>query len=247
MHAQPLLVPFTAICRIDRALRLLSKLCDLSCRSCQENPQQRSPWSRPLVPELLPDVGRKTMLWSGTRPGDTGGKVDSTWDCQCYGFCKGIFDVADGGHTPKQVLVKLSSALQTVKEVCQENALTLKMTAGKTEAVVLLQGKQAKEMKRCMFAEGEEDAAILETPAGPLRVVGSYRHLGCRVDCTRTQNAELAARRSAVALDTQFSGTGQAARAWNTECETTRFCRRSRCHHWKPSWQLTSCGWQLKS
>ena len=33
---------------------------------------------------------------------------------------------------------------------------------------------------------------------GPLRVLGSYRHLGCRVDCTRTQNAELAARRSSA-------------------------------------------------
>ena len=29
-----------------------------------------------------------------------------------------------------------------------------------------------------ILAEGEEDAAILERPAGPLRVVGSYRHLG---------------------------------------------------------------------
>ena len=88
----------------------------------------------------------------------------------------------------------------------QENALTLNMSAGKTEAIVLIQGKQAKEVKRRMFAEGEEDAAILETPAGPLRVVGNFRHLGCRVDCTRTQNAELAARRSsaqaaAVALE----------------------------------------------
>ena len=91
-----------------------------------------------------------------------------------------------------------SSALQTVKEVCKENALTLNMSTGKTEAIVLKQGKQAKEVKRRMFAEGEEDAAILETPAGPLRVVGSYRHLGCRVDCTRTQNAELAARRSST-------------------------------------------------
>ena len=72
------------------------------------------------------------------------------------------------------------------------------MSAGKTEAIVLIQGKQAKEVKRRMFAEGGEDAAILETPAGLLRVVGSYRHLGCRVDCTRTQNAELAARRSSA-------------------------------------------------
>ena len=65
--------------------------------------------------------------------------------------------------------------------------------------------------KRRILAEGEEDAAILETPAGPLRVLGSYRHLGCRVDCTRTQNAELAARRSsaqaaAVALGHSFLG-----------------------------------------
>ena len=76
------------------------------------------------------------------------------------------------------MVARLSSALQTVKEVCQENALTLNMSAGKTEAIVLLQGKQAKEMKRRMFGEGEEDAAILETPAGPLREEGSYRHLG---------------------------------------------------------------------
>ena len=132
--------------------------------------------------------------------------------------CKGIFDgqheedctslfnptfmddlvVLVEGDSPEQMWAKLSSALQTVKEVCQENALTLNMSAGKTEAIVLLQGKQAKEMKRRMFAEGEEDAAILETPTGPLRVVGSYRHFGCRVDCTRTQNAELAARRSSA-------------------------------------------------
>ena len=52
------------------------------------------------------------------------------------------------GDTPEQMLAKLSSALQTVKEVCQEDALTLNMSAGKTEALVLLQGKQAKEMKR---------------------------------------------------------------------------------------------------
>ena len=88
------------------------------------------------------------------------------------------------GDTPEKMLAKLSSALQTVKEVCQENALTLNMSAGKTEAIVLIQGKQAKEVKRRMFAEGEEDAAILETPAGPLRVVGSYRHVGCGVDFT---------------------------------------------------------------
>ena len=82
------------------------------------------------------------------------------------------------GDTPEQMLAKLASALLTVKEVCQENALTLNMSAGRTEAIVLLQGKQAKEMKRCMFAEGEEDAAILETPAGPLRVVGLLPSLG---------------------------------------------------------------------
>ena len=201
------------------------------------------------------------------------------------------------GDTPEQMLAKLASALLTVKEVCQENALTLNMSAGKTEAIVLLQGKQAKEMKRCMFAEGEEDAAILETPAGPLRVVGCYRHLGCRVDGTRTQNAELAAKeilslgysvlgdraiptnvRTCVARSTihsrllhqagkwtcldktqlhflhevhgaseTHSGPAQACPSELTECETTRFCRRSRCHHWKPSWRLTSCGWQLKS
>ena len=96
------------------------------------------------------------------------------------------------GGTPEKVLAKLSSALQTVKEVCQENALTPNLSASKTEAIVLTQGKQAKEVKRRMFAEGEEDTAMLETPAGPLRVVGSNRHLGCRVDCTRTQNAGLA-------------------------------------------------------
>ena len=61
-YTATLLVPFTAICRIDRALRLLAKLCDLSCRSCQENPQQRSLLSRPFVPELLPDVWRNTRL-----------------------------------------------------------------------------------------------------------------------------------------------------------------------------------------
>ena len=89
-----------------------------------------------------------------------------------------LWPVLVAWDTPEQMLAKLSSALQTVKEVCQENGLTLNMSAGKTEAIVLLQGKQAKEKKRCMFAEGEEDAAILETPAGQLRVVDSYRHPG---------------------------------------------------------------------
>ena len=74
-----------------------------------------------------------------------------------------------------KMLDKLSIALQILRKVCEENALTLKMSAGKTEAIVLMQGKQAKEVKRRMFAEGG-DATI---------VVGSYRHLGCRVDCTR--------------------------------------------------------------
>ena len=35
------------------------------------------------------------------------------------------------------------------------------------------------EVKRSLYAEGEEGAATLETPAGPLRVVGNCRHLGC--------------------------------------------------------------------
>ena len=74
------------------------------------------------------------------------------------------------GHARKDVAM-LSSTPQTMKEVCQENALTLNMSAGKTEAIVLIQGKQAKEVKRRMFADGEEDAATLETPAGPLRTV----------------------------------------------------------------------------
>ena len=85
------------------------------------------------------------------------------------------------GDTPEQMLFKLSSALQTIKEVCQENALTLNMSAGKTEAIVLLQGKQAKEMKRRMFAEGEEDAAILETPTGTASCGGQQPSL--RLPC----------------------------------------------------------------
>ena len=40
------------------------------------------------------------------------------------------------GDTPEQMLAKLSSALQTVKVVCQENALTLNMSAAKTEAML---------------------------------------------------------------------------------------------------------------
>ena len=86
--------------------------------------------------------------------------------------------LVEEGDTPEKMLDKLLIALQIVREVCEENALTLNMSAGKTEAIVLVQRKQAKEVKRRMFADGGEDAAILETPAGPLRVVGSYRHLG---------------------------------------------------------------------
>ena len=36
--------------------------------------------------------------------------------------------------TPESMLDKLSTALQVVKEVCEENFLTLHMSAGKTEA-----------------------------------------------------------------------------------------------------------------
>ena len=66
------------------------------------------------------------------------------------------------------------------------------VSVGKTEAIVLIRGDKAKEMKRRLYAEVEEGAAKLETPAGPLRLVGNHRHLGCRVDCIRTQSAELA-------------------------------------------------------
>ena len=121
----------------------------------------------------------RTMLWSGTRPGDT--MADLIF---CLAFLrlqmtleerltqrgivnvtasarKGIFDgkheegctsllnptfmddlaVLVEGDTPEKTLAKLSSALQTVREVCQENALALNMSAGKTEAIVLIQGK----------------------------------------------------------------------------------------------------------
>ena len=144
------------------------------------------------------------------------------------------------GDTPEKMLAKLSSALQTVKEVCQENAPTLNMSAGKTEAIVLVQGKQAKEVKRRMFAEG---AAILETPAGPLRVVGSYRHLGCRVDCTRTQNAELAARRSsaqtaAVALG--YSVLGDRAVPTKVRTCVARSTIHSRLLHQAGKWTCLS-------
>ena len=43
--------------------------------------------------------------------------------------------------TPEKMLDKFSTALQIVKEVCEENALTLNMSAGKTEAIVLIQGQ----------------------------------------------------------------------------------------------------------
>ena len=73
-------------------------------------------------------------------------------------------------------------------------------------------------MKRRLYAEGEQGAAILETPAGPLRVVGNYCYLGCRVDCTRTQNAELAARRStAQATPTNSLGTFNSRRPGNPD------------------------------
>ena len=39
------------------------------------------------------------------------------------------------------------------------------MSAGKTEANVLIRGDEAKEVKRSLYAEGEEGAATLETPA----------------------------------------------------------------------------------
>ena len=51
-------------------------------------------------------------------------------------------------NTPENMLDKLSTALQVVKEVCEENALTLNVTAGKTEAIVLIREDKAKEVKR---------------------------------------------------------------------------------------------------
>ena len=89
------------------------------------------------------------------------------------------------GNTSETMLDKLSTALQVVKEVCEENALTLNMSAGKTEAIVLIQNDKPKEAKRRLYVEVEDCAATLETPAGPFRVVDNYHHLGCRVDCTR--------------------------------------------------------------
>ena len=131
-----------------------------------------------------------------------------------------------------------------MKEVCQANALTLNMSAGKTEAIVLLQGKQAKEMKRCIvLPEGEEDAAILETPGGPLHVVGSYRHLGCRVDCTRTQNAELAARRSsaqAAAVAVGYSVLGDRAIPTKVRTCVARSTIHSRPLHQAGKWTCLS-------
>ena len=94
-----------------------------------------------------------------------------------------------------------------------------------------------------MFAEGEEDAAILETPAGPLRVVGSYRHLGCRVDCTRTQNAELAARRSsaqAAAVAQGHSVLGDRAIPTKVRTCVARSTIHSRLLHQAGKWTCLS-------
>ena len=74
------------------------------------------------------------------------------------------------GDTPEKMLDKLSIALQIVREACEDNALTLNMSAGKTEAIVLMQGKQSKKVKRRMFAEGGDTSWTAPT---------------------RTQNAEL--------------------------------------------------------
>ena len=130
----------------------------------------------------------RTMLWSGTRPGDTimadlifslaflrlqmtledrltrRGIVNVTASAR-----KGIFGgqheedctspfnptfmddsaVLVEGDTPEQMLAKLSSALQTVKEVCQENAL-----GWQDGGNCALHGKQAKEMKWCIVCRG---------------------------------------------------------------------------------------------
>ena len=94
-----------------------------------------------------------------------------------------------------------------------------------------------------MFAEGGEDPAILETPAGPLRVVGSYRHLGCRVDCTRKQNAELAAMRSTAQATTVALGhTVLGDRAIPTKVGTcvARSTIHSRLLHQAGTWTCLS-------
>ena len=131
--------------------------------------------------------------------------------------------LGERGDTPEQMLAKLSSALQTVKEVCQENTLTLNMSAGKTEATVLLQGKQSKEMERRMlrrlrrtqrFWRRQLDrfvwwaatvtwAAVLTVPAP-------------RTPNWRPGGPQL--RQPQLRWDTQFSGTRQSqrrsGRAW---------------------------------
>ena len=49
-----------------------------------------------------------------------------------------------------------STALQVNKEVCEANALTLNIAAGKTEAIVLIRGDKSKEVKRRLHARVEE-------------------------------------------------------------------------------------------
>ena len=46
------------------------------------------------------------------------------------------------------MLDKLSTALQFVKDDCEENALTLRMSAGKTVAIVLIRNDKAKQPSR---------------------------------------------------------------------------------------------------
>ena len=43
--------------------------------------------------------------------------------------------------TPEKMLDKFSTALQIVKEVCEENAFALNMSAEKTKTIVLIQGQ----------------------------------------------------------------------------------------------------------
>ena len=96
------------------------------------------------------------------------------------------------------MLAKLSSALQTVKEVCQENTLTLNMSAGKTEATVLLQGKQSKEMERRMLRRLRRTQRFWRRQLDRFVWWAATVTWAAVLTVPCTQNAELAARRSSA-------------------------------------------------
>ena len=99
---------------------------------------------------------------------------------------------AEDCHT---LWLKLVAAAQIVHMVCRRHGLELNLNAGKTEAIIAWAGPGAVELRRWVssFWDEEQQAAVMPTPIGPLRVVPKYKHLGSIAQPERVQMREVTA------------------------------------------------------